>query len=717
MGPIEPYTGGAPLAHTPLAYSDAQQAESVPSYDLTGIFLAVRKRWRLFLAVFLGVVGLVAVGTIAAPKSYTTTVRLLVGRPGNDVAPSGNDTALPVLNALVLQSGAQSAETLATLAQQRDIAAGVTQQLNLPDSPEALLSHVSVKPVVNTSLLNLSVKWRSPAESAQIANAFATSFVDQEREFVRSQAVAAIRYLSQELPRAGAEMRAAASRLAQFQSSHGYIDAGAHAQSIVAAADSIDQRIDQLSVDIKEASAQLASVNSQLSSISATIDSAKDVAANPVTTDLRTKLAAVQTELAAAQQRYTSQHPTVIALQQQRDALIKQLASQPAAVVSQTTVAPNPLYQSLQQQAASFRGRIEGDQGQLEALEAQKKAYRPAIAAMPSQAIAFTTVQEEAKRAANVYNALEQKYNDALVAKTTAISDIVVVQSASADSAVKSPSLRVNLGIALVIGLLLGLAVVAILDLLDRRASDAAFTQRLGLPVIARIPAFDTPNARLLPWLQSMTMEAFFHLCVTLKVRASRPPKTLAILSARRGEGKSTVALNLAKSFASLQAGILLIDADLRKPTLHEKAGCGNAVTINDVLRGSATLEDAVQALAPGLDLLAGQKDENPVALLQSSFKSLLERAAQKYSMIIVDAPAHAVSDALLIAADTEASLIVVGADRVAETETQALLARINLIGAGNGVIGLVVNRDHPPANYYDDYLTPKDLALTAGSA
>ncbi len=83
---------------------------------------------------------------------------------------------------------------------------------------------------------------------------------------------------------------------------------------------------------------------------------------------------------------------------------------------------------------------------------------------MPQQAVQFAAIQEEAKRAANVYNALEQKYNDALVAKTTAISDIIVVQPASADAAVKRPSLRTNLAIAFIVGLLLGLAVVYVLD-------------------------------------------------------------------------------------------------------------------------------------------------------------------------------------------------------------------------------------------------------------
>ncbi|MGC2408222.1 MAG: polysaccharide biosynthesis tyrosine autokinase [Candidatus Cybelea sp.] len=713
MSQIAPYTGDANLA-----YNAAPQGQPSEAHDLDRLYGAIRKRWRILLAITGGFIALAGLVTLLTPKTYTTSVRLLVGRPGSDIAPTDNDTALPVLNALVLQSGAQSAETLAELAQQHDIASRVIQQLNLQTTPGGLLGRVSVKPIVNTSLLNLSVKWRDPNRSADIANAFANAFVDQERDFVRSEAVAALGFLSRELPNARAKMQSAQTRLAQFQSAHGYLDATAHEQDLSARMDSVNAHIDQLTVDQNEATALLNSVNSQLATLSSTVDSAKDVAANPVSNDLRTKLSDVETQLSAAEQKYTPAHPTVIALRQQRAALLAELAGQPSAVVSQTTVAPNPLYQSLQSQASTYRARIQGDQGELRALGAQRKAYRPTMKALPQQAILFGSVQEEAKRAANVYNALQQKYNDALVAKSTAISDIIVVQSASADDAVKRPNLRTNLGIAVVVGLLLGLAVIYALDLIDRRTTDRDFAALLGLPVIARIPPLTTTNPKMLPWIQSLTLEAFLHLCVTLKLRNKRPLKSLAILSARRGEGKSTVAYNLAKSLAALQPGILLIDADLRQPTLHEKAGCSNDVGLNEVLHGETPLHGAVQNLAAGLDVLTSHGNEtNPIALLQTTFEELLERAAQEYAMVIVDAPAlTAVSDALLIAAEVDGSLIVVSADRGNDRDTQRAIAQMGLIGVEN-ILGVVVNRDASATGDYYGYFAKTNAALTAGLA
>src|SRR5581483_11594791 len=205
-------------ADTPLGLPAPQSTERAQTdgNDVERLYHALLRRWRVFLAIAGGFVVLVTLGTLLAPKSYTTTVRLLAGRAdGASAAPDGSGTNLPILNALVLQSGVQSAETLAALAGQRDIASAVIQQLGLKVTPQQLLGRVSVQPVANTALLNLNVGWSSPDQSAQIANAFANAFVDQERDFVRSEAVAALGFLSKSLPDARDDMTKTASRLAK----------------------------------------------------------------------------------------------------------------------------------------------------------------------------------------------------------------------------------------------------------------------------------------------------------------------------------------------------------------------------------------------------------------------------------------------------------------------------------------------------------------------
>ena len=444
MPNIAPFGGPASLTQY-----EAQPDRTEDRREIERLYSALVKHWRVFVAVAGGFVALVAIVTILTPKSYTTTVRLLAGRSDTNVATSDNSTTLPVLNALVLQSGVQSAETFAALAQQRDIASSVIKQLNLTMTPKELLGRVNVRPVANTALLNLNVSGKTPDESALLANAFANSFVDEERDFVRSEAVSAIGYLSKELPSARGRMRTTATQLATFQSAHGYMDATSHEQDVVSRVATVDQRIDQLTVDASEAKALLDSASGQMASLSSTVDSAEQVQRNPVSSDLRSKLADVETQLAEAQQKYTPAHPTVISLQQQRAALIAQIAAQPSAVVSENDGGA----QSALSISAATGGDVPGAHSRrlrrrYARSRSQRRAYRTDVKSLPQQAVQFAAIQEEAKRAANVYNALEQKYNDALVASSTAISDIIIVQPASADAAIKRPSLATNLAIA-----------------------------------------------------------------------------------------------------------------------------------------------------------------------------------------------------------------------------------------------------------------------------
>lgn len=690
-------------------YEEAPPHTGVGAHDLMRLWVAIRRRWRLFVAISLGFVVLVAVVTFVSPKSYTTTVRLMAGRPGTELNSNQPDTTLPILNALVLQNGEQSAETFAQLAQQRDIAARVVDQLKLPVTPAALLDRVSVKPVVNTTLLNLSVKWRTPVGSAMIANALGEAFVDRERDFVRSQATAAIGFLQQEMPNAENRMRVTAARLAQFQSTNQFLDASLHTQDVLTRASAIDEHIDQLQVDQSEAQALLKNVSGQLAALPTTIDSAQQSAANPVLTDLRTKLATLETQLAAAEQQYTPAHPLVISLRQQRAALLAQIAAQPSSVDSGTTTAPNPLYQSLSEQAATYRARIQGDQAQLGQLHAQRLGMRPELKALPTQAMQYAVYQQDAKRAADVYNALSQKYSDALIARTTAISDISVVQAATADAAVKSPSMKINLSIAVVIGLAIALAVVCILDALERRVrSDSDFPILFGLPLIARIPAFDTTNPHMLPWVQSMTIEAFLQLCITLRLKSKQPLHTLAVMSPCRGDGKSTVALNLAKAMANLQPRVLLIDADLRRPTLHERTAAPNNLGLSDVIARDCSLSAAARTIEPNLDLLtSGKHVDNPVGLLQSpEFTSLMDEARRTYNIVIVDAPPlNSFSDGLLVCTQVDGTLLVVAADVTDEKQARNAAVQLSVLGIDN-VLGIVLNKDTARIDDYSDYFS-----------
>lgn len=670
-------------------------------HELVRLWSAVVARKWLFL----GIVGLftlfVGAVTYLTPKSYTTTVRLMAGNAGEE-SPNTPDTALPILNALMLQNGAQTAETFAEMVQQENIASAVIGNLGLKTDPATLLSHVTVKPIVNTAILDVSIKWSNATDSARIANEFATVFTDTERKFVQSQATAAIGFLEAELPHAEQRMNEAAARLAAFQTANGFIDPGTHTQQIVAQDSAVQERIEALSIDLQESQALYNNVHAEMGSMPS--------GSNPGLADLKTRLEQVEAQLAIARKEYTEQHPVIVALVQQQQALRSAIAAEPSRVRSgEAIINPNPAYETLQQQEASDKAKIQSDTANLAQLTNMHKSLAAVMSLLPKQGMELATLQQRAKLATDDYQALQQKYTDATIARTTALSDVSIIQSATADSAVITPSLARNLTVAPLIGLVLATLVVFILDYLERKFRDAGDVRSLiGLPVIATIPSFGSTNRRALPRLHSMTVEAFLHLCVSLRLSKKHPLHSLAITSPSIGDGKSTVAFNLAKALSNLQPPILLIDGDLRRSVLHGHASCSNEMGLSEILSGERTLDDCVQRVSPQLDLLtAGKNVPNPVALLQSErFDELLAEAAQRYSMTIIDTPALAcVADGFQIASRVDGTALVIAVNTTDERVAKQVVTQFQALGIDN-VVGVVLNKDRQRIHDYSDYFS-----------
>lgn len=688
--------------------------DSYPLRDLAQVgrlFRSIRSHWKVFVGVFAGFVALVTIGTLLVPKQYTATVKMIIGGTLNRESAAERYSTLPVLNALTLQSSDLSADTIAELVQEGPVLDQVISTLNLNQSRGELLSHVSVKPVVNTAILTLSVRWKDPQRAAEIANTFSTAFVARERELIGSQAVAAQTYLQQAISKAQISLQQANRELSTYEAGSQITDITAQTQALLARMEAAESKIEQLVDDQKQAQAQLASAQSQLAQLPTTIAGQEATDVNPASIQLRNQLADVEVQLASARRKYTEEHPTVIALEHQRTDLMRQLAAQPGTVPGQAIAVPNPVYQQLAQQSATLRGQIQGDTAQIAALRAQRKAMQPEIAALPAQTAKLGFLQERAKLAQDVYTSLSQKYDDAVVAANSAISDVSVVQAATADDTSVSPNLTFNVLASIVIGMILATLAVVMIDLLARRIreeDDVAVA--LGMPVIARIPDISGANQRSLPWLQTVTIEAFLHLCAALHMRGARSARVVAITSPEQGDGKSTIAFRLATAMSHIRARVVLVDADMRCPCAHVQAGVENAAGLADVLSGTRSFEETVTKISPTLDLLtAGTIPHNPVGLIESnSFDELLQHLRNQYDSVIIDTAALIPAvDSILLAARSDATAIVISAAKSHERKAKDAIATLRAMGIEN-IVGVILNRTKTNLSDYSDYFATR---------
>lgn len=674
--------------------------------EWAGIF---KRRRKVFLIALGSLLALLLLVVLTTAKSYTSDASVIVGmgrQPNSGDAP----TNLPILNALMIVSGIQSGETYAELMTETSVASQVIARLGLKTTDKALLSRVKVEPVNNTSIIRISATWSSPQMSARIANAFATAFIEHERNLVASQADTAVRFLSEEMPAAAQRQRTADSALSAFQKSHQVADMNTQAQATVNALTALDVKAGQLLLDRRQAAAELRSDVAQTNSMNPTTSGSESLSPNPVVEQLRTQLAQVDAQLGEARKIYTERHPSVIALKDQRQQLEQEIAGEPATVVSGTSTVVNPTYQQLAEQAAGYRTEIAADEAGLAEVATQRKALLGKIRLLPDETLQLAALERDARQAEAVYSALQQRMSDALIAKSTAISDVTITQAANPADAVSHPSRLAILLIGGLISLILASTLIAVLEYFDRRArSELEIRATFGRHVLGVLPDLDASDEQSLPWLRAIALESLLKLVRSIWFSSPRSLRSIAFTSPRAGDGKSTLAINVAWTLAEMQQRVLLIDGDLRRPTLHKLLNVTNESGLTDVLSGTSTFGESVRKTAVrGLDLLtSGTPLAAPALLLQAGdLDTLLGDAREEgYQRIIIDLPAiMPVVDAAAIAERLDGTILVVSAATTGAEFAREAVSYVESLGITN-LLGLVINRVRrdagPDAQYY----------------
>lgn len=299
------------------------------------------------------------------------------------------------------------------------------------------------------------------------------------------------------------------------------------------------------------------------------------------------------------------------------------------------------------------------------------------------------------------------------------------IDQASLPSSPVSPNPRRNLLLGLLAGLLLGAAYALLRNTLDRRLRDAEDTeQKLGVSVVGAVPGagvlehpIGAPAAiavRAEPGdtLGTAAAEAFRKVRTNLMyMNVDNPPRTLVITSPRPGDGKSTVAANVAAAIEQSGQVVILVDADLRRPTVASGFSVDDAVGVTNVLSGQVTLEAALQKPA-GFDkllvLAAGSPAPNPSELLGSkAMRTLIDNLAQ-HAIVVLDAPPLLpVTDAALLSTAADGVLLVVSSGRTTDTDAASCIASLEAV---NGkVLGVILNRvkvRRSGSGYYGTYST-----------
>jgi len=311
--------------------------------------------------------------------------------------------------------------------------------------------------------------------------------------------------------------------------------------------------------------------------------------------------------------------------------------------------------------------------------------------------------------------------------------NIQILETAKPDNNPIRPKRVQVLGISILVGVMMGFGAALMQDWMDQRLRSVdEISAALQLPILGVVPHITggkTAMARGMEvHVEPMSEVSEAYRTIRTAVYFGVPEgqdNTVLVTSPAPGDGKTTMASNLAIAMAQAGHTVLLIDCDFRRPRQHRIFGLKDDVGLSSVLAGQHTLTEAVQATAvPNMSLLpCGPIPNNPSEILNSQvFADTLEELKGKFDHVVIDSPpVNPVTDARILAASADVTIIVVRADK--STRKLSENARESLLGVGANILGVVVN-DAPRSGrgyggygygYYSDRLY-RDRTSKSGS-
>jgi exopolysaccharide transport family protein len=363
-----------------------------------------------------------------------------------------------------------------------------------------------------------------------------------------------------------------------------------------------------------------------------------------------------------------------------------------------------------------------------DALEKQKQEANK----LNESAIEYSLLKRDLDTNRQLYEGLLEKLKQAGVSAGLRSNNFRIVDVARVPPAPIEPNIPRNLSFAFMLGLTSGIGLAFLLEGLDSTVRTTEQAQMIsGLPPLGMIPlgsrsTREGANSKRLVIAssskeavelitqvrpQSQMAESYRALRTSLLLsNLGAPPKVIMVTSALPQEGKTTTSINTAVVLAQKGIRVLLIDADLRRPSIHKTLGMGPRSGLSNVLTGSATLENAItrSPILPNLDVLpAGTPPPNPAELLASTnMRDVLQQLRGEYDHVVVDTPPTlSVTDAVVLSPRADAIVLVI---RSGQTTKQALRRSRDILTQVNakvsGVLLNAVDLSSPDYYYYYEY-------------
>lgn len=543
-----------------------------------------------------------------------------------------------------------------------------------------LLKQLRINPVRLSRLVTISVEGRDPQFVARVANEWGESFIATtlERRFEANSY--ARRFLEDRLEQLRQRLEASEKALVAYAANQRIINLPGSQQTGNAAGAErsiLGESLLALNGELSQATADRVKAEARLKGAAG--GASPEALANSAISSLRQRRAELQADYQRLLVQFEPGYPPARALQAQIEQIDRSLSREEARI------------------STTIRGSFDEAVVRERELQARVQTIQSDLLDQRRRSIQYNFYQRDLDTNRQLYDALLQRYKEIGVAGGIGTNNVSIVDPADVPVSPSSPRLWLNLLLAFVGGSFAAAALTLALEQTDETISDPAdVTRVLSLPLLGAIPKAAGLPVDDLRDRKSAIVEAYLSVQTNLEFLTDHgAPKTISVTSTRPSEGKSTTALAIATSLARAKRRVILVDGDMRKPSLHKLLSHTNDAGLSNYLAGNDDLAHLVHH-AEDLELryiLAGPPPPNAAELLSGTrLSQLLTRLLEEYDNVVVDSPpVMGLADALLIGSRVEGVLYAIESQSIRSGLVRVALNRLR--GANVRIFGAVLTK------------------------
>jgi len=699
----------------------------------------IKRKWMVIL-VIAGIFMAVAVASLRQTPIYEAVGQIVVNKADSNLITFKDST--PVVD----YYDQADLDTEVRILQSDLMALQVIRQLNLDKRPEfgghsdqrqanlvadplqsdskhisALLGsfrgnlHVTLIP--STRIMEIHYTSTDPQLAASVVNTLADTYIKQNFQTKFESTMQASDWLSKQLVDLQMKVETSQEKLVRYQKEHEILGTDEKTNIITEKLDELNKEMTQAESDRmqKEALYRQTQSNDPVAVAAAIISDTTgsgSVATSGLLDRLRDQQAGLRIQVAELSTQFGPQYPKIEQLNNQLKEIDRQLLLETNKAVDHL----KGQYLAALQREEMLRGSFEKQKQ-----EANK---------LNESAIEYSILKRDLDSNRTLYEGLLEKLKEAGVTAGLRSNNFRIIDAARVPTSPSEPNIPRNLLFALVLGVISGVGLAFLLENMDNTVRTPEQATALSLlPALGMIPLGSksgnhgpagkrlalTTSKEVVELVtqvrpQSQMAESYRALRTSLLLsNLGAPPKVIMVTSARPQEGKTTTSINTAIVLAQKGVRVLLMDADLRRPSVHKTMGMGPRSGLSNVLTGSATLQQTIttSTILPNLFIMpAGTPPPNPAELLASSnMRDLIVELREMYDHIVIDTPPTlSVTDAVVLSPRADATILVI---RSGQTTKQALRrARDILMQVNAHVAGVLLNAVDltSPDYYYYEY-------------